>query len=91
MIVSSGTYCHVYCPSARAVALWLWGRDVRQYTVYDGECPYHFAMGDIGHIERILRLYPAKSMRAVLPVTVAEGLTIKDNKGRVVCVIGGQV
>ena len=83
------------CAHAHNVALYLWGRDVTEHTVYDGECPYRFHTGDYDGILLTLRYYPAAVVRQALPLTIpvrafhTRGLyRWREDRGETVCVIG---
>lgn len=54
----------------RAVATFLWGRDVTEHTVFIGECPYYFAVGDIEVIAATLLLYPPEQVWHCLPLDI---------------------
>lgn len=52
-------------------AVFLWGRDVTQHTVFDLECPYYFLRGDVYAIRATLFLYPLEVVRHVLPLDIS--------------------
>jgi hypothetical protein len=74
------------CETPREVALYLCGRDVTYYTVYDGECPYVFTLGDLASIEDALRLFPASVVRGYLPLTIS----VRDGHGYYFTTVAGR-
>ena len=42
------------CATPKAVALYLWGREVVQHLVWAGECPYQFHETDCRVIQALL-------------------------------------
>ena len=62
---------HVETPEE--VGVYLFGRDVLQHIVYEGECPYRFNVGDISLLEVLLTDFRAREIRAYLPCTVWAG------------------
>lgn len=64
------------CVSAKDVACWLWGRDVTQHTVWQGECPYRFRCTNVAFVELILEDCPVARMRPFLPCALYAGTEI---------------
>lgn len=62
---------HVETP--KEVCVYLWGRDIAQHIIYEGECPYRFHVGDIRLLEVLLADFRAREIRAYLPCTVWAG------------------
>lgn len=84
----------VVAETPQDVAVYLWGRDVLQHVVYDGECPYFFFTPDVEAIWATLRLYPLPVVRGLLPMIVPvialrrHGIPCAGDPEKTVCQIG---
>lgn len=59
--------------TSQEVSEYLWGRDVLQHIVYEGECPYRFHVSDIRLIDVLLQDFSVAIIRAYLPCIVWAG------------------
>jgi hypothetical protein len=60
------------CATPAEVGLYLWGKPVERYLVFDYECPYRFFTGDCALIARILETYEVRYVRHALPLVITQ-------------------
>ena len=77
------------------IVCYCWGRDMALHTIFLGECPYRFVVGDMDLILATLTLYPPAVVRHLLPLDIYLGSLQQHgvgrhspDAGRLVCVIG---
>jgi hypothetical protein len=63
----------VLCVTPQQVALYLWGRNVTNHRVWEGECPYRFFTGNIDMITMLLQECAVAHIRPYLPCGVYTG------------------